>query len=91
MAKERKPRTPVSASPAVLRDDADRYRALQTGYREALLVQLDLVITELEDEGDFTARQIERAVAIRLERGPGALRRHRLAEEWIAGGASRRP
>ncbi|MDQ4049328.1 MAG: hypothetical protein M3131_08130 [Actinomycetota bacterium] len=62
--------------------DEERYGALQTGYREALLVQLDLAITELEQQGDFTAEQIWAAVEIRLEKGPGALRSHRLAEEW---------
>ena len=62
--------------------DEEAYRALQTGYREALLVQLDLVITELEDQGDFTPEQIASAVSIRLAKGPGALRSHKLAEEW---------
>ena len=62
--------------------DEERYRALQTGYREALLVQLDLAVTELEEQGDFTPEQIESAVRIRLEEGQGALRSHKLAEEW---------
>ena len=39
--------------------DEERYRMLQTGYREALLVQLDLAITELEEQGDFGREQIE--------------------------------
>ena len=62
--------------------DEERYRALQTGYREALLVQLDLAITELEEQGDFDHEQIETAVRIRLEKGRDALRSHKLAEEW---------
>ncbi len=62
--------------------DEETYRALQTGYREALLVQLDLVITELEEQGDFTPEQIESAFRIRLEKGRDALRSHKLAEEW---------
>ena len=62
--------------------DEEAYRTLQTGYREALLVQLDLTITELEEQGDFTPEQIESAVRIRLEKGSGALRSHKLAEEW---------
>ena len=62
--------------------DEERYLALQTGYREALLVQLDLVITELEEQGDFTPEQIETAVRIRLQEGRDVLRSHKLAEEW---------
>ena len=62
--------------------DEERYRALQSGYREALLVQLDLAVTELQQEGDFTPEQIESAVRIRLEEGPDALRSHKLAEDW---------
>ena len=62
--------------------DAEWYRALQTGYREALLVQLDLAITELEEQGDFTHEQIETAARIRLEKGRDALRSHKLAEQW---------
>ena len=62
--------------------DEERYRALQSGYREALLVQLDLAITELEEQGDFTAEQIETAVEIRLQNGRDALRNNRLAEDW---------
>ena len=62
--------------------DEERYRTLQTGYREALLVQLDLAITELEEQGDFDREQIEAAVRIRLEKGRDALRSHKLAEEW---------
>lgn len=62
--------------------DEERYRTLQTGYREALLVQLDLAITELEEQGDFDHEQIETAVRIRLEKGRDALRSHKLAEEW---------
>ena len=62
--------------------DEERYRTLQTGYREALLVQLDLAITELEEQGDFDQEQIEAAVKIRLEKGRDALRSHKLAEEW---------
>jgi hypothetical protein len=62
--------------------DEERYRTLQTGYREALLVQLDLAITELEEQGDFDPEQIETAVRIRLENGRDALRSHKLAEEW---------
>ena len=62
--------------------DEESYRALQTGYREALLVQLDLIITELEEQGDFTREQIESAVRIRLDQGCGALRSHKLAEDW---------
>ena len=62
--------------------DEERYRTLQTGYREALLVQLDLAITELEEQGDFDREQIEAAVTIRLEKGRDALRSHKLAEEW---------
>jgi hypothetical protein len=84
MSQDRKSRRqpPLRAAPG---RDTGRYRTLQTGYREALLVQLDLTITELEEEGDFTPEQIERAVALRLEGGPGALRRHKLAEEWTSG------
>ena len=67
--------------------DQERYRALQTGYREALLVQLDLAITELEEQGDFTREQIEAAVQLRLGKGRDALRSHKLAEEWdLSGG-----
>ena len=62
--------------------DEERYGALQTGYREALLVQLDLAITELEQQGDFTADQIKAAVEIRLAQGRDALRSHKLAEAW---------
>lgn len=62
--------------------DEERYRTLQTGYREALLVQLDLAITELEQQGDFDREQIETAVRIRLEKGRDALRSHKLAEDW---------
>ena len=62
--------------------DEERYLTLQTGYREALLVQLDLAITELEEQGDFNHEQIETAVRIRLEKGRDALRSHKLAEEW---------
>ncbi len=68
--------------------DEERYRALQTGYREALLVQLDLAITELEEQGDFPPEQIEEAVRTRLAKGRDALRSHTLAEEW---NAARRP
>ena len=64
---------------------SDRYRVLQTGYREALLTQLDLVITELQDEGDFTDEQIVMAVKIRLGGGREALRHHKLAEQWSQG------
>ena len=60
----------------------DRYRVLQTGYREALLTQLDLVISEMQDEGDFSDEQIRAAVRIRLEAGRDALRHHKLAEDW---------
>lgn len=62
--------------------DQERYRALQSGYREALLVQLDLAITELEEQGDFTHEEIERAVRTRLREGKDALRSHKLAEDW---------
>lgn len=62
--------------------EAERYGALQTGYREALLVQLDFAITELEEQGDFTPEQIEAAVRVRLEKGRDALRGNKLAEEW---------
>ncbi|HWC26294.1 MAG TPA: hypothetical protein VG474_06885 [Solirubrobacteraceae bacterium] len=65
-----------------------RYRALQTGYREALLTQLDLLIGEMQDEGDFSDEQIEAAVRIRLEAGRDALRHHKLAEDWAQGGRS---
>lgn len=82
MTQPRKPRRRPGGGRAPLDPDAERYRALQSGYREALLVQLDLAITELEQEGDFTREQIERAVATRLDTGPGSLRRHRLAEDW---------
>lgn len=68
--------------------DQERYRALQSGYREALLVQLDLVITELEDQGGFVPEQIETAVRVRLQKGQGALRGHKLAEQWDS---ARRP
>lgn len=64
---------------------SERYRVLQTGYREALLTQLDLVITELSDEGDFTDEQIMMAVKIRLDGGRDALRHHKLAEQWSEG------
>ena len=66
--------------------DEERYRALQTGYREALLVQLDLAITELEEQGDFATEQIEAAVRTRLAKGRGALRSHKLAEQWNPSG-----
>ena len=62
--------------------DEERDRTLQSGYREALLVQLDLAITELEEQGDFDREQIETAVRIRLENGRDALRSHKLAEDW---------
>ena len=60
--------------------DEARYDALQTGYREALLVQLDLVIGELLDEGDFTPDQVREAVETRLGGGADSLRASRLAE-----------
>ena len=62
-----------------------RYRALQTGYREALLTQLDLLIGEMQEEGDFSDEQIAAAVTIRLEAGRDALRHHKLAEDWTQG------
>ena len=65
-----------------------RYRVLQTGYREALLTQLDLLIGEMQEEGDFSDEQIEAAVRIRLEAGHDALRHHKLAEDWSQGGRS---
>ena len=65
-------------------DDERRYTALQTGYREALLVQLDLLIGEMLDEGDFAPEQIRAAVNTRLEGGADSLRASRLAEEWKA-------
>lgn len=68
--------------------DQERYRSLQSGYREALLVQLDLALTELEEQGDFTPEQIEAAVRIRLEQGRDSLRSHKLAEEWDSPGRS---
>ena len=73
-----RPPHPTSIAP-------DRYRALQSGYREALLTQLDLLIGEMQYEGDFTDEQINAAVKIRLERGPDALRHHQLAEDWDQG------
>ena len=71
--------------------DEESYRALQTGYREALLVQLDLAVTELEQEGDFTSEQIASAVRTRLEKGRDALRSHKLAEEWPRSGGHAAP
>jgi hypothetical protein len=65
-------------------EDERRYTALQTGYREALLVQLDLVITEMIDEGDFMPEQVTAAVETRLRSGPGSLRASRVAEDWNA-------
>ncbi len=65
-----------------------RYRTLQTGYREALLTQLDLLIGEMQEEGDFSDEQIEAAVRIRLEAGRDALRHHKLAEDWGQAGRS---
>ena len=76
------PRTPGGSRPQPAPIAHERYRALQTGYREALLTQLDLLLGEMLDEGDFSDRQIEAAVRIRLERGRDALRHHKLAEDW---------
>lgn len=83
-------RHPSRKRPRPLPVTDDRYRVLQTGYREALLTQLDLLITELQEEGDFTTQQIEAAVRIRLEGGPDALRHHRLAQEWPEEGTGAR-
>ena len=68
-------------------EEEQRYTALQTGYREALLVQLDLVIGEMLDEGDFTPAQVRAAVEKRLDGGPDALRASRIAEDWKPGSA----
>jgi hypothetical protein len=58
-----------------------RYTALQRGYREALLAQLDFLIGEMLDEGDFSPAQIRPAVEVRLDGGTDSLRAARLAED----------
>ena len=44
-------------------------------------MQLDLVIGELLDEGDFSEDQVRQAVETRLQHGPDSLRASKLAEE----------